>query len=106
MAGLEKLELTWIGKDQRPWLEPRILLETPARSHHAATRVTVKDLFENRLIKGENMLAIKALEAEFAGKDRSKWGHDDYCLNVAKQPMAQKPVNVSAQDDLFGGDGS
>ena len=64
----QKLELTWIGKDQRPRLEPRILLEDPARSYHAAARVTNKDIFDNRLIKGDNLLALKALEAEFAGK--------------------------------------
>ena len=28
----QKLELTWIGKDQRPKLEPRILLEDPGMS--------------------------------------------------------------------------
>ncbi|ACB36420.1 DNA methylase N-4/N-6 domain protein [Leptothrix cholodnii SP-6] len=64
----QKLELTWIGKDQRPRLEPRILLEDPARSYHARQRVTDKDLFDNRLIKGDNLLALKALEAEFAGR--------------------------------------
>ncbi len=64
----QKLELTWIGKDQRPRLEPRILLEDPARSYHTKQRVTDKDLFDNRLIKGDNLLALKALEAEFAGK--------------------------------------
>lgn len=64
----QKLELTWIGKDQRPRLEPRILLENPARSHHAAQRVSENDLFDNRLIKGDNLLALKALEAEFTGK--------------------------------------
>ena len=64
----QKLELTWIGKDQRPRLEPRILLENPARSYHAKQRVTDGDLFDNRLIKGDNLLALKALEAEFAGK--------------------------------------
>ena len=69
MAGNhQKLELTWIGKDQRPRLEPRILLEDPARSYHAKQRVTDKDIFDNRLIKGDNLLALKALEAEFAGK--------------------------------------
>ena len=68
MAGQQKLELTWIGKDQRPRLEPRILLEDPARSYHAATRVTENDVFDNRLIFGDNLLALKALEAEFAGK--------------------------------------
>ncbi|MBY0579812.1 MAG: site-specific DNA-methyltransferase [Burkholderiales bacterium] len=64
----QKLELTWIGKDVRPKPEPRILLEDPARSHHAGHRVTDNDIFDNRLIFGDNLLALKALEAEFAGK--------------------------------------
>jgi len=34
-----KLELTWIGKEHRPKLEPRILLEEPEKSHHAKFRV-------------------------------------------------------------------
>lgn len=63
-----KLELTWIGKENRPKLEPRILLEDPAKSHHAKHRVTDKDIFDNRLIFGDNLLALKALEQEFAGK--------------------------------------
>jgi len=33
-----KLELTWIGKDKRPKLEPRILLEDPKLSYHAKFR--------------------------------------------------------------------
>jgi adenine-specific DNA-methyltransferase len=37
-------------------------------------------------------------------KDRCEWGHDDYSLNVANLPMAQKQVVAQAQDDLFGGD--
>ena len=63
-----KLELTWIGKENRPKLEPRILLEDPAKSHHAAHRMTDHDIFDNRLIFGDNLLALKALEQEFAGK--------------------------------------
>jgi len=63
-----KLELTWIGKESRPKLEPRILLEDPARSYHAAHKVTGADHFDNRLIFGDNLLALKALEQEFAGK--------------------------------------
>jgi len=35
MANKQQLELTWIGKENRPRLEPRILLEDPARSYHA-----------------------------------------------------------------------
>jgi adenine-specific DNA-methyltransferase len=33
-----KLELTWIGKETRPRLEPRILIEDPAKSHPAPFR--------------------------------------------------------------------
>ncbi len=64
----QKLELTWIGKDNRPRLEPRILLEDPDLSYHASHRVTDQDFFDNRLIFGDNLLALKALEKEFAGK--------------------------------------
>ena len=63
-----KLELTWIGKENRPRLEPRILLEDPEKSYHAKHRVTDRDLFDNRLIFGDNLLALKALEQEFAGR--------------------------------------
>lgn len=117
-----KLELTWIGKEHRPKLEPRILLEEPDKSHHAKFRVKdwpqenaknsdslrssaankgepsdskkdwpqenaentkspdslrslrsfaaneVGDLFDNMLIRGDNLLGLKALEQEFAGK--------------------------------------
>jgi adenine-specific DNA-methyltransferase len=63
-----KLELTWIGKENRPKLEPRILLEDPALSYHAKHRVASADLFDNKLILGDNLLALKALEAEFAGR--------------------------------------
>lgn len=64
----QKLELTWIGKDERPRLEPRILLEDKNISYHAAHRTSDKDIFDNILIKGDNLLALKALEQEFAGK--------------------------------------
>jgi adenine-specific DNA-methyltransferase len=68
MSKKQKLELTWIGKDKRPKLEPRILLEDPARSYHAGRRVSDGDLFDNRLIFGDNLLALKALEQEYTGK--------------------------------------
>jgi adenine-specific DNA-methyltransferase len=68
MSKNTKLELTWIGKENRPRLEPRILLEDPEKSYHAKHRVTDQDIFDNRLIFGDNLLALKALEAEFTGK--------------------------------------
>ena len=68
MQKKQKLELTWIGKENRPRLEPRILLEDPEKSYHAKQRVSDKDIFDNRLIFGDNLLALKALEQEFASK--------------------------------------
>lgn len=63
---LKRLELTWIGKEERPRLEPRILLEDEELSY--AKRVSKDDIFDNRLIHGDNLLALKALEQEFTGK--------------------------------------
>lgn len=32
MTTKAKLELTWIGKENRPKLEPRVLIEDPAKN--------------------------------------------------------------------------
>lgn len=79
----QKLELTWIGKENRPKLEPRILLEDPEKSYHAPHRVTKKDTFDNRLIFGDNLLALKALEHEFAGKIKCIFIDPPYNTGVA-----------------------
>lgn len=57
----QKLELTWIGKDEELKLEPRILIEDPTKSYGDLKT-------ENMLIHGDNLLALKALEQNFAGK--------------------------------------
>lgn len=57
----QRLELTWIGKGQEPKLEPRILIEDTEKSY--GDKQT-----ENMLIHGDNLLALKALEQDFAGK--------------------------------------
>lgn len=67
MAKKGKLELAWVGKDDRPRLEPRILIEDPARSYHAKMRNSENDIFSNMLIKGDNLLALKALEQDYSG---------------------------------------
>jgi len=64
----QKLELTWIGKEKRPKLEPRILVENSEKSYYAKHRVSGADNFDNRLIFGDNLLALKALEQEFTGE--------------------------------------
>jgi adenine-specific DNA-methyltransferase len=65
--GGTRLELTWIGKNDRPRLEPRILIEDAEKSYHAAAKRD-GDIFDNVLIQGDNLLALKALEADYAGK--------------------------------------
>ena len=57
----QKLELTWIGKGKGEKIEPRILIEDPERGY--GDRNT-----GNMLIHGDNLLALKALEADYAGK--------------------------------------
>jgi len=57
----QKLELTWIGKGEEPKLEPRILIENPEYSFGDPNS-------ENMLIHGDNLLALKALEQDYAGK--------------------------------------
>jgi len=61
MNNKQKLELTWIGKGKDPKLEPRILIEDPEKSYGDPKS-------ENMLIHGDNLLALKALEQDFAGK--------------------------------------
>ena len=58
---LQKLELTWIGKGDESKLEPRILVENPEYSYGDPDS-------ENMLIHGDNLLALKALEQDYAGK--------------------------------------
>jgi adenine-specific DNA-methyltransferase len=65
---LKKLELTWIGKENVPRLEPRILLDESLESYAADARFSESDLFDNRLIFGDNLLALKALEQDYTGE--------------------------------------
>ena len=57
----QRLELTWIGKGEEPAVEPRILLHDPSKDYGDPNA-------ENMLIHGDNLLALKALEQEFAGQ--------------------------------------
>lgn len=57
----QKLELTWIGKNKEIKVEPRILIHDKDKSYGDQDT-------ENMLIHGDNLLALKALEQEYAGK--------------------------------------
>ena len=57
----QRLELTWIGKGEDPAVEPRILLHDPSKDYGDPNT-------ENMLIHGDNLLALKALEQQYAGQ--------------------------------------
>ncbi len=63
-----KLELTWIGKEDRSHLEPRILLAESGKSFYKSIPNSVSNNYHNSLIYGDNLLALKALQHEYAGK--------------------------------------
>lgn len=67
MTKKQKLELTWIGKGDLERPESRILIEDHELSYHAPKRHTDNDIFENKLVYGDNLLALKALEQEYTG---------------------------------------
>lgn len=58
---MQRLELTWIGKGEEPAVEPRILLHDPSKDYGDPNT-------ENMLIHGDNLLALKALEQQYAGQ--------------------------------------
>lgn len=61
MNNKQKLELTWIGKDEEIKAEPRMLLYDKENSYGDQNT-------DNMLIHGDNLLALKALEQNYTGK--------------------------------------
>lgn len=55
-----KLELTWVGKYDEKKIEPRILVEDKSKSYGDPNS-------ENMLIHGDNLIALQALQQDFAG---------------------------------------
>jgi len=64
-----RLELNWVGKGEPFRVEPRILVVDERLSYVAATK-TGGAIYENSLIHGDNLLALKSLQSEVAGKVR------------------------------------
>lgn len=78
---LQRLELVWPGKNERVDVEPRILIEDVEKSYSADPKIQEKinrqlfkqepeivPTFDNMLIHGDNLLALKALEPEYSGQ--------------------------------------
>lgn len=82
MNTVQRIELNWIGKhDPKNKIspEPRILIENPEYSYSNSKAMLNEQLsfgeetrnktyFDNMLIHGDNLLALKSLELEYAGK--------------------------------------
>ncbi|VEE83469.1 adenine specific DNA methylase Mod [Streptococcus milleri] len=58
-----KLELTWVGKNDEINVEPRLLVEDKEKSNCVNDPST-----ENMIIHGDNLLALKALENKYSGQ--------------------------------------
>lgn len=88
-----KLELTWVGKENEIKVEPRILIENPAlsnMSHKTAGQASLfdtenTDSFDNMLIHGDNLLALKALESKFAGQVKCIYIDPPYNIDAANE---------------------
>ena len=66
---MNKLELFWVGKDKTTPIEPRILIEKPELSYKKDSLSLLEDgIYDNLLIHGDNLLALKSLLNDYSGK--------------------------------------
>lgn len=105
-----KLELTWVGKYDEKEIEPRILVEDKSKSYGDPDS-------ENMLIHGDNLIALKALEQDYAGKikcvyldppyniDAANEHYDDYIENSLWLSLMKKRLeiisNLLAEDGVI-----
>lgn len=80
MINKQKLELTWIGKDKTIKVEPRILIHDESKDYGDKNT-------DNMLIYGDNLLALKALEQEYAGKVKCIYIDPPYNIGVANNQV-------------------
>ena len=101
----QKLELTWVGKDERPKLEPRILIEDPDLSYHADKRYGDDDIFDNILTQGDNLLALKALENAYRGKVKCIYidppYNPDFIIETADEMIIAEVKNHNEMEDTI-----
>ena len=71
-----KLELTWVGKKDEKVVEPRILMEDVSKSYGNPTN-------SNMLIHGDNLIALQALQQDYAGKIQCIYCDPPYNINAA-----------------------
>ena len=83
---INKLELTWIGNEDEPLaIEPRLLIDSPEYSFGEVETGTLpngKPWPGNMLIHGDNLLALRALEQDFAGQIKCIYIDPPYNINL------------------------
>lgn len=88
---INRLELTWIGKDEdRAPVEPRILIEDPTHAYGEVETGTLpngKPWPGNILIHGDNLLALRGLEENFT--------HSVKCIYI------DPPYNIDAANEYY-----
>lgn len=72
----QKLEINWIDKSQRAWLQPPVSVQEPARSYHAKLQAAQMDVLDKQPISGDN------------------------------HPTAQQTLSEATQDDFLGRNGA
>lgn len=90
MSKDQKLELNWYNKNKKHKIEPRILIENTDFSYekeYESNLLNINDksiVSENNiLIHGDNLLALKALENEFANKVKCIYIDPPYNTGIA-----------------------
>lgn len=82
MNKVQKLELTWVGKNEEFHIEPRILVENKELSNISNDENT-----ENMLIHGDNLLALKAIEQKYTGQIKCIYIDPPYNANATGVPF-------------------
>ena len=106
MTNKQKLELTWIGAENQPRLEGKALTaENTKNTENSDSLRSLRlndpgDLFENRLIFGDNLLALKALESQRNEKHRALFGAQNKVDQQREELIANIEGNLTQRADL------
>ena len=87
MTNTGKLELTWVNKYDDVKIEPRIIIEDKTKSYGDSEN-------DNKLIHGDNLIALQALQQDYAGKIK--------CIYI--DPPYNTGSRINSQGDEIGYD--
>jgi len=94
MAKKQKLELTWIGKDDEVRLEPRVLIEDPELSYGD------KDT-ENMIVHGDNLLTLRAFEQDGKVEKCLRQAHNQFNILWDRERKQYEPDFIVETEDTI-----